>query len=199
MDLDETDVDILRVLQLNGRLSFRQISERVKVSVPTVSSKISNMEDMGIIRGYRTDLDTERLGELSAILTIKARSSELRSVADRFRSDDHVRKLFVLSNGRLLMLCTFSGLHAINDFVSGLGDVPEITDYDMALVVSVAKEQPRALVEDDISLLLQCAHCRKEIRDDPLRFRVDGRDYYLCSHVCLQSFRERYERPKAET
>lgn len=98
MDLDETDVNILKVLQVNGRLSFRQISEKVKVSVPTVSSKISCMEDMGIIRGYQTDLDAERLGELSVVLTIKAKPSELKAVADRFQTDDHVRKLFTLSN-----------------------------------------------------------------------------------------------------
>ena len=60
MDLDETDVNILRVLQENGRLSFRQIADRVKVSVPTVSSKIAVMEQAGVIRGYTVFLDTER-------------------------------------------------------------------------------------------------------------------------------------------
>ena len=51
MKLDNTDVRILKVLQENGRLSFRQIADRVKVSVPTVSSKVGTMENMGIIKG----------------------------------------------------------------------------------------------------------------------------------------------------
>lgn len=199
MDLDETDVNILKVLQVNGRLSFRQISEKVKVSVPTVSSKISCMEDMGIIRGYQTDLDAERLGELSVVLTIKAKPSELKAVADRFQTDDHVRKLFTLSNGRLLMICTFGGPHAINDFVSRLGEVPEIAEYDISNIISVAKEQQRALVETNVSLVLQCAYCKKEIRDDPLRLRGDEKDYYLCCSTCLKSFQEKYERLKAKT
>ena len=198
MDLDETDVNILKVLQVNGRLSFRQISERVKVSVPTVSSKISNMENMGIIRGYQTDLDAERLGELSVVLTIKSKPSELKSVADRFQADEHVRKLFTLSNGRLLMICTFSGPHLINDFVSRLGDVPEIVEYDTANIINVAKEQQRALVETNISVVLQCSYCKKEIRDGPLKLKADGKDYYLCCSTCLKSFQEKYEKLKAK-
>lgn len=199
MDLDETDVNILKVLQVNGRLSFRQISERVKVSVPTVSSKISNMENMGIVRGYQADLDSERMGELSVVLTIKAKPSELKSVADRFQADEHVRKLFTLSNGRLLMICTFSGSHLINDFVGRLGDIPEIIEYDIANIINVVKEQQRALVEQNAIVVVQCSFCKKEIRDDPFKFKADGRDYYLCCQTCLKSFQEKYDKLKGKT
>ena len=51
MGLDENDVNILTIIQGNGRLSFRQISERVKVSVPTVSSKIGHFERLGASPG----------------------------------------------------------------------------------------------------------------------------------------------------
>jgi DNA-binding Lrp family transcriptional regulator len=43
MSLDDNDVNILHVLQDNGRLSFRQVSEKVKISVPTVSNKVGNI------------------------------------------------------------------------------------------------------------------------------------------------------------
>ncbi len=198
MDLDETDVDILRILQENGRLSFRQMAERVKVSVPTVSSKISNMENMGIIRGYLADLDSERMGELSVVLTVKAKPSDLKTVAERFRANEHVRKLFLLSNSKLHMICTFSGSHLINDFVAGLGEVPEIIEYDISNIIQVVKENQRALVEPDISVILPCAFCKKEIRDGPIKLKADDRDYYLCCTTCLKSFQEKIEKLKAK-
>lgn len=198
MELDETDVNILKVLQTNGRLSFRQIAEMVKVSVPTVSNKISNMEGMGIVRGYQADLDAERMGELSVILTIKAKPSDLKAVAGRFQGDEHVRKLFILSSGRILMICTFSGSHMISEFVSHLGDVPEIIEYDIANIISVSKEQQRALVESNISVVLQCALCKKEIRGDAVKFKADGRDYYLCCTTCQKTFQEKFEKLKAK-
>ena len=198
MNLDGTDVNILKVLQSNGRLSFRQISERVKVSVPTVSNKISNMESLGVIRGYQADLDTERLGEISVILTIKAKPSELRQVAEYFESDDMVRKIFVLSNGRLLLICTFTESHRINEFVSQLGNIQEIIEYDISNIVSVVKENHRALVEMGASVILQCAQCKKDIWEEALKIKIEGQDYYLCSNDCAKSFQERFERAKSK-
>jgi len=62
MDLDKTDVKILKTLLENPRLSNRQIAKKVNVSVGTVISKIKKMETEGIINGYSTTLDYENLG-----------------------------------------------------------------------------------------------------------------------------------------
>jgi Lrp/AsnC family leucine-responsive transcriptional regulator len=197
MNLDETDVNILKVLQVNGRLSFRQIAERVKVSVPTVSNKISNMENLGIIRGYIAEFSPEKLGELSVIMNIKAKPSELRSIAQRFERDEHVRTMCTISNGRLLMICTFSEPHLINEFVSRLVDIPEIMEYDISNIISVVKESQRAIIAPGLTVLLQCAYCRKDIRDEGVKVKVEGKDYYLCCHTCRQAFEEKYEKLKA--
>jgi len=62
MDLDKTDVKILKTLLENARLSNRQIAKKVNVSVGTVISKIKKMEIEGIINGYSATLDYEGLG-----------------------------------------------------------------------------------------------------------------------------------------
>ena len=62
MDLDKTDVKILKTLLENARLSNRQIAKKVNVSVGTVISKIKKMEIGGIINGYSATLDYEDLG-----------------------------------------------------------------------------------------------------------------------------------------
>ena len=189
MGLDENDVDILNVLQENGRLSFRQISERVKVSVPTVSSKIGNLERMGVIRGYRVELDTERMGELSVMVTVKARPSELSEVAGNFDADDRVRQMFFLSSGRLLLICTFVSAHMINDFASKLASIPQVLEYDVANVIGVAKELNRAVVAPGVSPVVICGNCGKEIREEPLRMREGSECYFVCSTSCLNALR----------
>jgi DNA-binding Lrp family transcriptional regulator len=191
MSLDENDVSILNVLQGNGRLSFRQISEKVKISVPTVSSKIGNMERMGVIRGYHAELDPERMGEISVMVTIKARPSELSDVARNFNDDELVRQMFYLTSGRLLMVCTFVNAHMINDFASKLASIPSILEYDIANVISVAKELDRALVAPGVDPVLICEQCGKEMRDEPLRSKEGGENHYLCSAECLSAMRSK--------
>ncbi|HTY46231.1 MAG TPA: winged helix-turn-helix transcriptional regulator [Methanomassiliicoccales archaeon] len=197
MDLDETDVNILRVLQQNGRLSFRQIADRVKVSVPTVSSKIAVMEQAGVIRGYTVFLDTERVGEMSVIVTVKARPSELKHVGERLKASEYVRQAFVTSNSRLMLVCTFPEAHLVNDFVSSLGEMQEVYDYDAVSLIQVLREDQRALVTPGITVVLQCAYCKKEMRGEGVRARIDGKDYHLCCNTCLKEFQEKYDRLRA--
>jgi DNA-binding Lrp family transcriptional regulator len=52
MDLNETDLKILKGLLADARFSSRQIAKNVGVSVGTVLSRIKRMEDEGIIKGY---------------------------------------------------------------------------------------------------------------------------------------------------
>jgi Lrp/AsnC family leucine-responsive transcriptional regulator len=189
MNLDETDLDILKVLQLNGRLSFRQISERVKVSVPTVSNKISNMENLGLIRGYQANLDAERMGELSVIISVRTRPSDLQKVAEKFIDDDHVRSLFTLSNGRLQMTCTFVEPRLVNRFVTDLSLFPEIMEYELSNITKVMKEEQRALVSKGLTVILNCDSCGKEIWDDPIKVKSEEGDLYYCSFECAEKAR----------
>ena len=116
MKLDGRDFEILNILQENGRLSFRQISEITGLSVPTVSSRINDMEQAGIIRGYKADLAPENLGEFSAVAEIVVRPSEADLVSEELSKNPAVRQIFRLSNGKILILCTFTGLSSMNSF-----------------------------------------------------------------------------------
>lgn len=194
MSLDENDINILNVLQRNGRLSFRQVSEKVKVSVPTVSSKVGSLERLGVIKGYHAVLDPERLGQLSTIVTVKAKPSELPMIVEHFEMDEQVRQMFYLSSGRILLICTFTGPHLINDFAARLGSVPEIQEYDIANVINVVKELDRAVVAPGLNVVFQCSLCNRDIRGEPIRVRDNGKESYFCSSRCFNASRSQNER-----
>jgi DNA-binding Lrp family transcriptional regulator len=188
MNLDNTDINILKVLQENGRLSFRQIAERVKVSVPTVSTKVGNMENVGIITGYTAVMDSEKMGSITIIMSIRTKPSDMRKVSEQFIENGSVRQIFMLSNGKIQLICTFGAHHMINDFITGLADIHEIIEYDIANIVNVVKEEPRAIVSPNPSVVLQCCHCKKDIRDSSFRVRKEDRDHYACSSACQNDF-----------
>lgn len=67
--LDDTDKQILRVLQKHCNLKLEEIREEVeealqkRVPKTTIHSKIKRMENLGIIAGYRAILNHELLGK----------------------------------------------------------------------------------------------------------------------------------------
>ncbi|MEM2127119.1 MAG: Lrp/AsnC family transcriptional regulator, partial [Candidatus Bathyarchaeia archaeon] len=62
MELDEKDIEILRLLQRDAKMSVKEISERLDSPVTTVYSRIKRLEDLGFIRGYTALLDASKLG-----------------------------------------------------------------------------------------------------------------------------------------
>jgi|GEM_PF-325349 len=196
MQLDETDLLILKVLQENGRLSFRQIADKVKVSVPTISNKIANLEKTGVIRGYSAILDPDRLGEMSVMIAVKARPSDLRAVGERLAKDEHVRGAYLLSNCRLLLSCTFLEAYQVNDFISHLGEIPEIMDYEVGNVIGSIRDDSRAIVSPGLSTVLECAFCKQPFKGTGVKIKLEGKDYHVCSSVCAKGLQEKVSKIK---
>ncbi len=62
IDLDDINLDLLDLLQLGGRLTYRELGDRVGLSAPAVTERIRRLEEQGIIKEYRAVVDYEALG-----------------------------------------------------------------------------------------------------------------------------------------
>ncbi|MBZ9601580.1 MULTISPECIES: Lrp/AsnC family transcriptional regulator [Phyllobacterium] len=60
--LDPSDRKILICLQEDGRLTNNELSERINLSPSQCSRRRSRLEEEGYIRGYRAEIDREKLG-----------------------------------------------------------------------------------------------------------------------------------------
>ena len=60
--LDETNRRILTLLCEDPRQSVAQLARRVGMSAPAVRERVARLEETGVIRGYRLDVDPAALG-----------------------------------------------------------------------------------------------------------------------------------------
>ena len=60
--LDSGDVNVLRMIQENCRLTAREISDRTALPVTTVFAKIKRIERLGLVKGYHAVLNAKELG-----------------------------------------------------------------------------------------------------------------------------------------
>ncbi|MGL4619725.1 Lrp/AsnC family transcriptional regulator [Chroococcidiopsis sp.] len=60
--LDVTGWQILQVLQKDARLSFVELGRRVGLSPPAAAERVRRMEEVGIITGYRVEIDAAKIG-----------------------------------------------------------------------------------------------------------------------------------------
>lgn len=60
--LDERDLDIIAALQEDARATYTQVAKRVGLSASSVHERVRKLEQGGVIRGYRADVDPEAIG-----------------------------------------------------------------------------------------------------------------------------------------
>lgn len=61
-ELDNTDQEIIKQLNQNGRKSFRQIAKELNLSVWTITNRVQKLKQTGIIKGFQLQLDYTQLG-----------------------------------------------------------------------------------------------------------------------------------------
>ena len=196
LNLDDVDRKILRELQSDGRASFRDVSARISVSTPTVSSRVQAMVDVGLIRGYSTMLDAEMLGQVSVVLLLESKPADLDKVVEKIKDQELVRQIYVLSDSRVMCILSFYNQIKYQRFLESLASVPEITRMDNSMVMRVPKESPRAALTDEAGLLIRCYYCGHMMKDEGVKIKLDGKYHYLCCSVCERLYREKYEKLK---
>ena len=65
VQLDDTDVAILKSLMEDGRKSFRAISREIKVSTPTVKARYERLVNMGLIKSVKPEIDLSKVDRKS--------------------------------------------------------------------------------------------------------------------------------------
>ncbi len=62
VELDDLDLALLRALATDARQSQRALARKIEMSPPAVADRLSRLERVGAIKGYRVDVDWAALG-----------------------------------------------------------------------------------------------------------------------------------------
>ena len=71
-ELDSKDWQLLEALQRDARLGYAELGRKVQLSAPAVAERVRQLEDAGVITGYRATIDPRRLGyAISAMIRLR--------------------------------------------------------------------------------------------------------------------------------
>lgn len=77
-NLDSTDREILRHLEVDARVSWAELGRRVALTAPAVRERVRRMERAGVVVGYGAWVDPARLGRPIGAFIRVATPSRLR-------------------------------------------------------------------------------------------------------------------------
>jgi DNA-binding Lrp family transcriptional regulator len=97
VQLDDTDVAILKSLMADGRKSFRAISREIKKSTPTVKARYERLVNMGLVKSVRPEIDLTKID----------RKSEVGGALEELKKQKHFR--LQVDNLKVKLMCDFCG------------------------------------------------------------------------------------------
>ncbi|MGB6486199.1 MAG: Lrp/AsnC family transcriptional regulator [Steroidobacteraceae bacterium] len=81
--LDARNVQILALLGGNPRMSVSKLARSVRMSAPATRERIQRMEEAGVIRGYRLEVDPAALGyPIAAFIRVRPMPGKLPKIAE---------------------------------------------------------------------------------------------------------------------
>ena len=188
--LDETDLEILRLLVEDARRPYSEIAEQVDLSGPTVSDRIDRLVDLGAIRGFTVDLDRSTIAEgVEVLLDVELDPGGTASPAGRLAAAESVEHVIATADDRLLAVATVEPTRA-RELLDGAVGLDAIDSYRLH-VVADRRWSPGV---GDASLDVDCVECGNPVPEDGVSATVDGTRYHFCCPVCHSRFEERYER-----
>ena len=90
--LDGIDWRILEELQRNARITFSELGRRVSLTPPAVGDRVRRLEEAGVVKGFRADLDHAMLGlPITAFVRMRAANeTTCRELGERAHEFDEI-------------------------------------------------------------------------------------------------------------
>ena len=146
--LDSIDLEIIRALQEDSRLSPRKTAGKLGVAVGTVYNRIKDLEERGILKGYTTLVDPVKLGySLTVFISIQAEGAHLVDLEREVAKIDNVVSVYdITGDFDIAVVARFMDRADLNSFVKRLLTSPHVKRTVTNVVLNVVKEDFRVKV-----------------------------------------------------
>ncbi len=146
--LDEIDLQILALIQENGRITNVELANAVGLTAPPCLRRLRILEDKGIISAYRAEIDPVKMGYSITVFAMVSLKSQAE--ADLKNFEDHVQKLPAIRechmlNGEIdfILKIVATDLQQFQDFLTReLTSAPNVASVKTSLTIRSAKNLP---------------------------------------------------------
>ena len=144
--LDETDLQILKILQKNAKLTTKELADAVHLTPTPVFERQKRLERQGYIKRYSAILDPEKLGQ-GLLVFCKVKLKQINhEIADAFtyriQAIPEVIECYNTSGAYdYLLKVRARDMKQYQDFVlTKLGDIEDLGSIESTFVMSEVKQ-----------------------------------------------------------
>ncbi|MGM0883507.1 MAG: Lrp/AsnC family transcriptional regulator [Bacillota bacterium] len=134
--MDQTDMRILEELSQNSRITMKELGEKVHLTGQAAATRVSKLEDNGVIEGYTIKVNQAKLGcYIHALINIYTKSTYHQPYLSFIKTQEkHILNNYKISgDGCYLLECKFPSNELLDKF---LVDLNEHANYKLSIVIN---------------------------------------------------------------
>jgi DNA-binding Lrp family transcriptional regulator len=129
MKIDELDLNIIKHLQEDARLSFRELGQKLNIPHTTVFTRAERLVDKGVIKNFSAILHPQDLGLQIGYIIIEAPPAQSKDIANHIAHFEESRKVYRTFDGKIIAEVLVSDEHkGLEEFLAKL-NVPTVKVY----------------------------------------------------------------------
>ena len=140
--LDDTDKNILKIINEDVRVSYRQISRDFNISVGTVHKKKKKMVKNGVIEKFSPIINHRKLGfVLTSIIGVRVKGGKLENFETKISFNKNVVGIYdVTGEYDAILIAKFKNTDELDVFIKEMLKEPGIERTYTQTVLNVVKE-----------------------------------------------------------
>ena len=141
-EIDELDLNILRILGADGREKISNIAETLHRSPNTIKSHVEKMENDEIIKNYGISIDYEKLGyDIMAVIEITIAKGKMIEVEKKIAHLPNIFAVYdITGTYDALILAKFKKRSELSEMVKEINSIEEVIRSNTHLILNVIKE-----------------------------------------------------------
>jgi len=142
-EVDDVDKAILRMLQKDARISFKDIAKEVGTSEATVFVRVKKLQKNGVIKAFRAIVNPESVGRnVTAFALVKADPRLYPKVLTELRSFDDVCEVYDVTGAYYSIIkMRTSTSKQLAEVLDRIGQIDGITGTETVIVLRTIKEE----------------------------------------------------------
>jgi Lrp/AsnC family transcriptional regulator, regulator for asnA, asnC and gidA len=140
--IDKVDLQILNILQEDCRLSFRKLADKIRITGAMAATRIKNLEDKGIIKGYAVILDPVKLGhDLTAVIFVQTEGGYLKDLENELSQMANIIGIYEITGDfDVMAVVKLKDRDSLNGLLKNLLVTPHIKKTMTDIALNVVKE-----------------------------------------------------------
>jgi len=120
--MDETDIILCEMLLANSRIPYRELADKLHLSVNAVHKRIQSLQEIGVIRGFTARLSVYSLNAITVIVFGKGDSRAIADAKRRFEEAGNVYWISVASGDMIIVGAIIKGLQHLDAHIRLVND-----------------------------------------------------------------------------